>query len=181
MTRTGPPPGATPVGLEPIEREDGGEAGRPDRGRVARAHAVGERHHPRGRHPDPLGEAPVMGHPEVVALREHRGARLDPVGAGEDGPGEVDARDERVAAGHPVARRDHHGVLEVEGRPLDRDLNRVVAQLIVVELADGRLQALAVLADHECAEAHSSHSTAPGTLPSVGRTPFDTDAPRTAR
>ena len=131
----GPVLGRGAVLDEAAQRQQRGEAGQPDDGGVAAAQCVGQRHHPVGRHPRVGGEAAVAGHAEVVALHEH------PLAGGEVGArallhaaGQLDPGDEREAAGHAVPRPRHHGVLEVDGGPLDPDEHVARRQVGVREL-----------------------------------------------
>ena len=64
----------------------------------------------------------MVGHPEVVPLHQNASPRdqggIVTLG---DRARELHPRDQRELTGHAVPRTGHHGVLEVDGRPLDLD------------------------------------------------------------
>ena len=83
VTRTGPSPGPEAVVLQPVEGQGGGEPGGADDGRPAGVEAVGQGHHPAGRHPGQLGEPTVVGHPQVVAVDDDLAGRRPTDGSAE--------------------------------------------------------------------------------------------------
>ena len=71
VTRTGPSDGVEPALLEGDDGHRRGEAGRPDRHRVARREARRERHDPAGRDPLVFGVPAVARDAELVAVGQH--------------------------------------------------------------------------------------------------------------
>ncbi len=144
-----------PVLQQAAQRQQRGEPGQPDDGGVATAEGLGQRHDPVSGHACIGGEAAVVGDPEVVALDEHTLARAE-VGTGAvlDTAGEFDAGDEGEAASDPVARARDHGVLEVDGGPLDADEDLAFGQVGFGKLDDRRTDHLARLGEQVGREAH---------------------------
>ena len=147
--------GVRPVLEQAAQRQQGGEPGQPDDGGVATAEGLGQRHDPVRGHARVGGEAAVVGHPEVVALDEHSLAGAE-VGTRAllDTAGELDAGDEGKAASDPVARARDHGVLEVDGGPLDAHEDLAFGQVGFGELDDRGTDHLARLGEQVGREAH---------------------------
>jgi hypothetical protein len=122
--------------LERVDRERRGEAGGPDRHRVAGAHPVRQRDDPLRRNAGAFGEAAVVGDAEVVAVREHRVPDRHVAGGGRhDAPGEVDPGHERRDARDLAVRRHGQRVLVVHRRPLDGDRHFARRQVLVAQRA----------------------------------------------
>jgi len=122
---------------EPLHRHERGQAGQPDDGGVPAAQPVGQRDDPLRWNPGVAGEPAVVRHPQVVALDQHSlaGAELRS-GALLHGPGQLHPGHEREHPGHPVPRARDHGVLEVDGAPLDPDEHLAFRKVTLGELDD---------------------------------------------
>ncbi len=133
--QNGPVAGCRPVVHETPEGKESGAAGQADDGGGARAQGVRQRDDPVGRDPGVGGKPAVPVHPEVVALHQDALPRGE-VGARAllDASGELHPGDEWEDPRHPVAGPGHHGVLEVDGGPLDPDQDLTRGKVGVGEL-----------------------------------------------
>ena len=139
MTRTGPSPGAVRADAADAARARAVNPARPMMAALAATERVGQRHDPFGGHPCVGGESAVARHAEVVSLHQHAFARREVVAGAlarrcpsSSTPGTSGKR-----AGHPVARSCDHGVLVVDGGPLDVDQDVARREVVLGQLDDG--------------------------------------------
>ena len=144
VTSTGPCIRLEAAILERDHRHRRGEAGRPDRHRVARREPGRQRHDPAGRHALVLAVAAVARDAEVVAVGEDRRPdRERPSRALADHlAGQVDPGDERADPGDLAVRAGRQAVLVVDARPGDPDLDLARRQVGLGEVADAALDAV---------------------------------------
>ncbi len=122
VTRMGPSSIVVPWRTRRRRDRSAVQPARPMMAAVRQRQGVGQRDDPVGRDPRVGGEPAVAVHAEVVALHQDALPRRE-VGARAllDASGELHAGDEWEDPRHSVPRPGHHGVLEVDGGPLDPD------------------------------------------------------------
>lgn len=108
------------VKFEPLDRQGRGEAGRPDDCRVSGGDPIGQRDDPLSRNSGIVGEAPVVGHTQFIAVDDDRLADIEG-GGGHHGSHQVDTGDQRGDPSDPVTREGDHPVLVIDRRPADPD------------------------------------------------------------